>query len=355
MSPMSEEAKPENPPPRALPVQPASARRNVVPWLIALLAAALLVGGAAWLYARVTSVYAAQEDALKRLGRDLSAVEVQADRLDSRQADLAGTLQRSAGEIAEFAGRIEAHDQVVGQLKEQISGGRDRLQLGAVEQLLLLANDRLQLARDVRAAIVAIEAADGRLAALREPRLFAVRQALAQEKAALQAVPLPDYAGAALTLSSLIQRAPRLPLAARLPTHFESAVEPVLIADDARWYERVRASVLEALSSIFAVRHDTGPSPRLLGVEQEALVVQVLALKLEGARIALLRGDTVSFRDLCETASSWLDLYFREDDPGVAAAKGELERLQPLDLSPPLPDISRSLTLLRGFLSTEAP
>ena len=352
---MSEDAKPETPSPRVSVAPPPPARRSLAPWLFALLGAALLVGGAAWLYARVTSVFAVQDDALKRLARDLNAVEVQADRLDSRQVDLAAAAQRSAGEITDFGSRIDAHDQIVGQLKEQLAGGRDRLQIAAVEQLLLLANDRLQLARDVPAAIVAIEAADARLAALREPRLFPVRQALAQEKAALQAIPLPDYAGAALTLSSLIQRAPRLPLAARVPSHFESTPQPLLIADDARWYERVRASVIEALSSIFAIRRDTGPSPRLRGAEQEALVVQVLALKLEGARVALLRGDTVSFRDLCDSASAWLDTYFRSDDPGVAAAKAELERLQPLDLTPPLPDIGRSLGLLRAFLRPETP
>lgn len=321
-----------------------------VRWLFALLLLAIIAGGGAWLYTRVSGLYAAQNDALQRTTRDLNALEVQADRLESRQADLSTSEQRGASELAEFAKRIDGHDQIVGQLKEQIAGGRAHFQLAAVEQLLLLANDRLQLARDVPAAIVAINEADARLVALKEPRLFPVRQALAQEKTALQAVPLPDYTGAALTLSSLIQRAPRLPLVARAPTRFTATTEHVAMADDAHWYQRVGASVREALSSLFSVRRDTGPSPHLLGAEQETLVVQVLALKLEGARIALLRGDTTSFRDLCESASDWLDVYFQADDPGVAAAHAELERLQPLELSPPLPDISRSLGLLRAFM-----
>ncbi|MGH8443736.1 MAG: uroporphyrinogen-III C-methyltransferase, partial [Solimonas sp.] len=246
-------------------------------WLLLLVLAALLAGGGAWLYARVSSLYAAQDELLRRTARDLNALEVQSDRLESRQTDLAAAAQRNGNDIAEFASRIDAHDQIVGQLKDQLSGGRGHFQLAAVEQLLLLANDRLQLARDVPAAIIAIEEADTRLVALKEPRLFPVRQALAQERSALQAVPLPDYPGAALTLSSLIQRAPRLPLVARVPTHFEAQPEHVLVADDARWYQRLGGSVREALSSIFSVRRDTGPSPRLLGAEQETLVVQVLS------------------------------------------------------------------------------
>lgn len=332
----------------------ATARASLVRGVLLLLAVAGLIGGGAWLYARLSSSFMVWGDTLQRLGRDLNEVEAQAARVEAQQADLLAAAQRNAGQINSFGARIDAHDDIVGELKEQIAGGRARLQLATVEQLLLLANDRLQLERDVAAAIAAIESADARLVALKEPRLFAVRQALAQEKSALQTVPVPDYAGAALTLSSLIQRAPRLPLAARVPSHFEAAAERVLVADDARWYERARAAIVEALSGIFTVRRDTGPSPRLLDAEQEALVAQVLALKLEGARVALLRGDTISFRDLCESASTWLDLYFRDDDPGVAAAKAELERLQPLDLNPPLPDISRSLALLRAFLQPAA-
>lgn len=325
----------------------ASLRR----WLLLLLLAALLAGGGAWLYTRIASSLALQRDTQQQLVRGLNALEAQADRLEAHQADLAASTQRSSSQVSSFAQRLDAQDQSLGQLKEQLSGGRGRFQLASVEQLLLLASDRLQLAGDVPAALVALDEADARLANLREPRLYAVRQALAQEKAQLQAVPLPDFTGAALTLSSLIERVPHLPLATHAPSRFDAHPQRVLVADDAPWYGRLWASVRQALGDIFTVRRDNGPAPQLLTQEQEALIVQVLALKLEGARVALLRRDTVSFRDLAESAGAWLDAYFRDDDPGVAAAKAELQRLQPLDLNPPLPDTSRSLGLLRQFLA----
>lgn len=349
---MTEQA--EVPTPISLSAEPDStAASGMLRWLLALILIAALAGGGAWLYTRISGIYHAQRDGLQQMTRDINALEVQGDRLESRQTDMAGAAQRNANELAQLGSRIDAHDQIVGQLKEELAGGRAHFELAAIEQLLLLANDRLQLARDVPSAIVAINEADARLAALKEPRLFPVRQALAKEKAALQAVNLPDYGGAALTLSSLIERAPRLPLMARVPSRYSAVAEPIVMPDDARWYQRVGASVHEALASIFTVHRDKGPSPRLLPAEQEALIVQVLALKLEGARVALLRGDTTSFRDLCESASNWLDTYFQDDDPGVATAHAELERLQPLELSPPLPDISRSLGLLRAFMKPD--
>jgi len=93
-----------------------------------------------------------------------------------------------------------------------------------------------------------------------------------------------------------------------------------------------------------------GPPPRLLAPEQEALVPQILELKLEGARLALLATDAAAFRDLTAGSRQWLLDYYNGSDPSVRAALADLERLSRLDLTPALPDITRSLTLLRAHL-----
>src|SRR3546814_14845112 len=101
---------------------------------------------------------------------------------------------------------------------------------------------------------------------------------------------------------------------ARVPSRYAAAAEPILVPDDARWYQRIGASIRQALASLFTVHRDNGPSPRLLGAEQETLVVHVLALKLEGERVALLRGDTISFRDICDSASNCLDTCCQNEE-----------------------------------------
>lgn len=338
-----------------LPVDTPARHSPMKSWLGLLLIVALAAAGyGLWHYhQQMRGTLAQQGQQLQQIDNGLRALEAQSGRLEQRQTDLVAANRRAASEIAEFANRIEQHDQMVGKLDEQLSGGRARFQLAAVEQLLVLANDRLLLARDVQAALIALDEADRRLGALNDPRLFPVRQALAQERTALRAVPQPDLTGAALNLSSLIARAPRLPLAANVPAHFD-APEPETLAPDADLgataasaWTRLRLAVREALGSMFTVRRNAGPSPRLLSGEQETLIVQMLTIRLEGARLALLRNDPVSFRDLCESSARWLDDYFATQDAGVIAAKAELERLQPLELAPPLPDISRSLVLLR--------
>lgn len=346
--PASSESPPVAPTAASAAVRGAGAVWRVLAGLllIAILAAAGWEG-----YRRGQALLQSRDARIEALAQSLNAAEAQADRLQTRLSDQAVTVQRNAAEIARFAGRLAAQDEAIGLLREELGGGRTRVQLAVVEQLLILANDRLQVGREVPPAIAALEAADARLAALKDPRLFPVREAISRERAALQAVPLPDDVGAALTLSGLIARAPRLTLATQAPEHFEARPHPVApLPEDASAWMRAWAAVKRAVGSAFTIRRDDGPAPQLLSDEQTALIRQVLAMKLEGARLALLRRDAASFRDLCASAAAWLDDYFHAGDPSVSAARAELQRLQALQLSPPLPDISRSLVLLRGQL-----
>lgn len=332
----------------ATPTLSAGAWWRALWWL--LLAAILAAAG--WEgYRRGQALLQSRDARIEALAQSLGAAGTQVDRLQTRLSDQAVAIQRNAAELARYADRLEAQDEAIGQLREELGGGRTRVQLAVIEQLLILANDRLQVGREVPSAIAALEAADARLAALKDPRLFPVREAISRERAALQAVPLPDDVGAALTLSGLIARAPRLTLAAQAPEHFEARPQAApALPENADAWVRAWAAVKRAVGSAFTIRREEGPAPRLLSDEQTALIRQVLAMKLEGARLALLRRDAASFRDLCASAAAWLDDYFHAGDPAVSAARSELLRLQALQLSPPLPDISRSLVLLRGQL-----
>ncbi|MGH8461239.1 MAG: uroporphyrinogen-III C-methyltransferase [Stenotrophobium sp.] len=328
------------------PAKPTSAR-GALRGLVLLLLLALLVfaGWQGWILYQAWRHDVAE---VGTLARKLDALELQADSQDNRLTDLAEAQRHNSNEVASFGTRLDQQNAAVARLTEQYQGGQVHEQLTIAEHLLLSANDRLLLEHDVGAALTALELADNRIGTLREPRLFKVRSEIANERAALQAVPRADLDAAALTFSSLIARVSNLPLRARVPEHFEARADQLNLPANASRLQRAWASIKQALNGIFVIRRNTGPSPRLLPAGDEALVYQVLALKLEGARLAMLRRDQISYRDLCNSASTWLRDYFRADDPGVLAAQAELERLRPLQLDPPLPDISRSLQLLRA-------
>ncbi|MGB0220352.1 MAG: uroporphyrinogen-III C-methyltransferase [Sinimarinibacterium flocculans] len=363
-SPAGDEAREQGPAPQtAAPAAapdtakaPVSRRGSGLGWAVLLLIVLVaVVAAAGWEgYRRLEEMVAERDTQIERLRASMEGAAAQVERLQTRSADQAVAVQRNATQIARFADRLDAQDQAIGVLREELGGGRTRVQLAVIEQLLMQANDRLQVGREVSAALVALEAADARLAVLADPRLFGVREAIARERAALQAVPRADAPGAALTLASVIERAPQFALKAQVPDSFRpEAVATGAEAAGSRW-QRAWMAVKRAVSSAFTIRREGGPPPQLLSVEQDALIRQVLALKLEGARAALLRRDVATFRELCRSASAWLDDYFSAYDPAIAAVQAELARLQELQLDPPLPDISGSLVLLRAHLEPAA-
>ena len=363
-TPISPSAGPT--PSATTPPPPPAAKRPsragaVIAWLLVLvLAGALGYGG--WLFwdlrQNQLSLAQAHEHALRTLSRQAAELENTTEQLSTRQSDLARVLQRESTDVAGLQGRIENSEQLMGRISDELQGGRTRFAMASVEQLLLLANDRLMLERDVRSALVALQLADERLGQINDPRLFRAREAIAEERTRLQALPRPDLTSASLTLSSLIDRAENLPLRARVaPKQFGGSTRRSMVeSPDQHWTQRIWSAVREAVASLFLIRRDDHSATlRLLPAEDEAVLVHVLILKLESARVALLRGNTASFRESTRSAADWLRRYFRAEDPGVLAALAEIERLQPLELSAPPPDITTSLTLLRQALDQTSP
>jgi uncharacterized protein HemX len=291
-----------------------------------------------------------QQEVLARQERELATLREQAQALAGRQTELSAAVQRSGTELAALGGRVEHGQQAMARLSDTVEGGRTRLQLAAVEQLLLMANDRLLLAHDGATALRALELADQRLALLNDPGLFKVREALAQERAALTALALPDTAGLALALTEQGRRVPQLPLRARARARFDADADSDAPPPQAGTLQRLWLGVKTALASLFTVRRSAGPGPRLLAPDEEALVAQILQLKIDGARLALLAGDTRTFREMAGEAAAWLTRYYDETDANVRATHAELQRLAQTRLGGDPPDISRSLTLLRAQL-----
>ena len=88
--------------------------------------------------------------------------------------------------------------------------GAEALRLDEADLLLTLAAQRLQLAGDVPGAIRATELADSVLSSLRDPALLNLRQSLAQELAALRAMPKDPKALANGELDALEAVLPQL-------------------------------------------------------------------------------------------------------------------------------------------------
>ena len=98
-------------------------------------------------------------------------------------------------------------------LYQDLARNRDEWALAEVEQGVLLAAQQLQLAGNVQAAVLALQAADARLASSSRPQFISLRKILVRDLDRLRALPMVDMSGLNLRLESIINAIDSLPLA----------------------------------------------------------------------------------------------------------------------------------------------
>lgn len=293
------------------------------------------------------------------------------------QADVLGAIERLRQEDRTLEERRAAVEQALldaqnrvktlGEVQDTLRAGLDRVldelgrgrsewKLAEAEQLLLIANYRLQLARDTETAIAALRAADRQLQELGDPALLPVRKLIAEEITALQSLERPDLPGVALQLGTLAQALPQLPLKIERRFQPPSALSDsgsALVGDGPGW--DVLREMWRDILALVRIRSDTQYERPLLAPEQTYFLRENLRLMLYGAQLASLQGDVATYTQSLQAAQEWIAEYFDGEAPGVVSARGELERLRERRLIVELPDISPSLKALRAAARSTPP
>ena len=310
--------------------------------LVALLVAAVALGAAAW------SWFESHErirDLKEELGRRLaeSGKEVSETRLLARNADDA---MRQIGEkVARIESQMATSQQqqlALETLYKDLAQGRDQWALAEIEQVLLTAAQQLQLAGNVKAAIIALEGADTRLQHLNKPQFTALRRAKASDLATPRAVPTLDEVGASARIEALVARHAGWPLASAQVS--EAAAAPRAAARITGLGQELWAE----LKSLVQVRRIEGNEAILLPPDQAYFLRENLRLRLLSARMALLARDQAAFRADLQAAGDMLKRYFNTRDAGVSGALKEIDRLSSLQIAVKLPGIDASLAALEA-------
>lgn len=291
-----------------------------------------------------------QQRSRAALQADVQALQARTAQLDERLVSLGSDAQAAQQRATALQTQVDAQQQQLAALGKQLEGGARAAQVQVVEQLLLLANEQVQIAHDPRAAAQALAAADARLAALADPRFFAVRQALAAEQSALASIDEPDLDGVAIQLGQLIAEVPSLPFRSRqfaLPAAVPSPIHA------ASGWQRAWAQVVDGLRSLFVVRHHREPVRPLLSGAEQGLVSTVLVVRLDAARAALPSRNARLYRDELAAARAWLARWYQRDAPAVQSADGQIAALLKVELAPALPALGTGLSLLRRQQSAD--
>jgi len=295
----------------------------------------------------LTASIAATQELLRSIEENVSALGTADAERSAAIRQINRELDERLQRIESVPGRLSTVEATLSALQGISTGARDAWLLAEAEYYMQIANAQLQLANNPELAMLALTHADERILQLADPRLTNVRQALSDELRSLEVMEKPDTAGITLTLASLASVVESLPLqqeAAARAADPDSGVDPGLSGMDRAW-----ASVRNAIDGVVKVRDVEDASPALAAPEAQYFLRANLALQLQAARIALLRGEETIFRQSLTDADAWLGDYYDVDSTAVQSARETIAEIRDSVTRVAIPDISGSLRLLRQF------
>ena len=294
-------------------------------------------------------------DALTQQTEDSASQQAVSDlesRIESGEAERSQTLESTLSELRSELDTYrsdvdETLDQVLAQLsQEQETDERDWLHAEAA-YLLRLANQRLQLEGDVDGAAALLNTADARLVDADNPALTSVRREIANELAALDAVPRVDRTGIYLALNAQQERIAGLRLSQEVE---ERAVTSSIEQPPSGTFQRQLARFGAELKDLVVIRHHDEALETLITPEQETYLRQSLRLVLEQSQLALLKEEPELYEASLDKALGLLNGYYDTGRDETQSVINRLQELKQTEVKPELPDISASQQALANFI-----
>jgi uroporphyrin-III C-methyltransferase len=319
-------------------------------WLAVIALAAVLLLAYPW-YSNYRQINFLQLELAQRLAA--------ADAQNKESRGVAEQVREATRETQVRIGMLEAKLQesqnqqiALEALYQELSRSRDESLLADVEQTLLVANQQLQIAGNVKSALIALQAADARLARLERPQLAALRKMMARDIDRLKLAPFVDVIGIAARLDNLVNAIDGLPLApdAR-PVETPVAGAPGNERDASAWM-RIAREIWRDLRDLVRIQNLDRAEIPLLPPAQSYFLRENLKLRLLSARLALLAHEEKTYKADLRAAHEWLTRYYDPRDKAVAGAIATARQLQDSQVGVELPDLAASIETVRNYRLT---
>ncbi|MGO1296085.1 MAG: uroporphyrinogen-III C-methyltransferase [Vibrio sp.] len=199
--------------------------------------------------------------------------------------------------------------------------------LAEADYFVKLAGRKLYLEHDPSTAVALVESADERIAALNDPSLTSLRQAMANDITALKAIPHIDQDGLVLRLSSLEHKVDSLPLANAIIPKAQATQTETVSTDINDWQTNLWTSLKDFAGHFITFRTRDGNVVPLLSPKQDFYLRENMKAKIETAIRAVYNHQPTIYADTLNTASDWAGRFFSDSDNTVQSFRSTLTNL----------------------------
>lgn len=279
---------------------------------------------------------------------ETNAMALQARVLSQQSDDNTRALGRRLADLEARMAESQSQQQALQALYHNLAESRDDWTLADIEQVILSANQQLQINNNVKAAIIALQDALARLRQLNRPQFAALQAAIDHDVQRLQTVPQIDVMALTARLDQLIASVDALPLVGEHEIPIAALAHPAAPRPGGM-AQRFMLELWQQIKGLVQVRRLDTPDTALLLPEQSYFLRQNLKLRLLAARIALFAHDETSYQTDLHAAQTWLRRYFDTRDDRTQQALSQLERLMRTPINPPMPSLQASLDAMHDI------
>ncbi len=259
-------------------------------------------------------------------------------------------------EVADSQTSRKLFEQSLDKLRSELGRDQSSWAISETEHLLMIANNRLQLARDVNTAVAALRGADYQLQLLAQPKFLAIRKTINKEISTLESLEKIDVPGMAIRLGTIANKVDTLPISSETiekvkNENSSNPPEEEIQAEKVPEQKSFLAEFWQDLLSLFRIRarSDVEQYRPLLTAKQSYIVRENLRLRLYGAQLALLASNDTVYQQNLADSLKWVKQNFDTDSQSVVAVLEELDQLAKTQIVLSLPDISGSLEQIRRY------
>ena len=307
------------------------------------------------------------------LWRKLSNIQEHLARQSADATNLsveARTMAKNAQDVArEAAARVVVNEtrlsevalqrSQLDELMQSLSRSRDENLVVDIESALRLSQQQAQLTGSVEPLLAALKTADMRLARASQPRLNAVRRALASDTDRIKAATVTDIPALLAKLDELTRLVDDLPVinAIGSTTAANTDTRPVAKkpktddvsnwqATGAAWWQTGWQAVRTELLKLVRVSRIEHPDAVLLSPEQTFFLRENLKLKLLNARLGLLSRQLASAKSDMASANADVRKYADPSAKSSQVVFGLMQQVQTQLGTMAIPGLDESLSAL---------
>lgn len=322
------------------------------PWLIV---AVLALGLAGWQWFETRARLAETQQELARRLSESDATANESRSLAKQAQEQLASVHAKLGELEGRLADSKSQQEVLEALYQNLARNSEESALAEIEHSVTLASQQLQLAGNVQGAVLALQAAEARLAASSRPQFIGLRKVLVRDLDRLRAVPELDLPGMYLRIENVITSVDTLPLAVdgrlreeRPPAPAEAAASSAFTFG---YWELLARDLWREVRSLVRIQRFDREEPALLAPSQIFFLRENLKLRLLTARLALLSRDQWTYRNELKQCLALIGRYFDGQAPAVRRGMDVLGQLSATELNIALPSLNDSLSAIKAARS----